>query len=145
MTRPRNRCFGSGIFFSSLSRHYIKSSCDRGGSKKPRTSPNVGDGVDDIPNDLLPSGNHSDHNLDDLSDDRTSAPDDFEVLDEYFIADCNQVALSSSTRSPSNIVTMQQKATVSPVPGLQSGETFVKPSDFQKGRFCFTTNDCSMM
>jgi hypothetical protein len=145
MTRRRNRCIGCGIFFSSLSRHYAKSSCVRGGSKKPRTSPNLGDGVDDNPNDFLSSGNHSDHNLDDLSDDRTSAPDDFEVLDEYFIADCNQVALPSSTQSPSYIFPMQQKAAVLPVPGLQTGEAFVIPSDFQKGRFCFTTNDRSMM
>jgi hypothetical protein len=29
--------------------------------------------------------------------------------------------------------------------GLQSGEAFIVPSDFDSGRFCFANNDCAMM
>jgi hypothetical protein len=96
---------------------------------------------------LLSAGNSSDPNLDDFYDDRTSALEEFEELveNQSLAADCNRAAPSSSTPSPSNTVPMQQTPAVSSVPGLESGEAFVIPSDFQKGRFCFTTNDRSMM
>jgi hypothetical protein len=38
-----------------------------------------------------------------------------------------------------------EAAPVSSNRGLQSGEAFSIPSDIQKGWFCFTNNDCSMM
>ncbi len=104
-TRQRKRCFGCGIFFSSLSRHYTKSSCEEGGSKKPRPSPNVHDGGDNLPNDLTSCNSSDSTNLDDPCDDRTGALDNIEELDlnETFIAGCNSAAPPSSTRSPSTI------------------------------------------
>jgi hypothetical protein len=144
-TRQRKRCFGCGIFFSSLSRHYTKSSCEDGVSKKSRLSPNVHEGGDDLPNNLMSCNSSDPTNLDDPSDVRTGDADDIEELDlnETFVADCNPAASHSSTRSPSTMLpTLEEKA---PVSGLESGEAFVVPSVFQKARFCFTNNDRSMM
>jgi hypothetical protein len=107
MDRKRKRCSGCGIFFSSLSHHYKKSSCD-GVAKKNRSSclPDALDSGADggIPDDLF-TCNSSDMNIAGLSDDSTTAPDNIDEVDvdEMFIAHCNPPL--TTTSSPSSSIT----------------------------------------
>jgi hypothetical protein len=149
MTRKRKRCFGCGFFFSSLPLHYAQSSCEGVSKKTGPSSPNVPDiGDDDLPSDLM-SCSPSDPKLDDSFDFRTGALNDIEELDlnETFIADCNRGAHSSSSTGGSHPTSsiLEHKADPTSILGLESGDAFVVPTDFQKARFCFTNNDRSMM
>ena len=58
-------------------------------------------------------------------------------------------SLATSTRLQQASVVANQVAaltvTATAIPGLESGNAFLLPPDFNKGRFCFTKNDRAMM
>jgi hypothetical protein len=86
---------------------------------------------------------------------------DDELLEE-FIADCSIPSVNTSSRHRSVSISSTVTPTQADEPpitqetdqagaiavdqdGLQSGEAFIVPSDFDSGRFCFANNDCAMM
>jgi hypothetical protein len=86
---------------------------------------------------------------------------DDDLLEE-FIADCSIPSVNTRSRRRSASISSTVTPTQADEPpitqesdqagaeavdqdGLQSGEAFIVPSDFNSGRFCFANNDCAMM
>ncbi len=96
------------------------------------------------------------------SSSHVAAPDDLLEEDEYerFIYDCNSPhttpLLPAPSMPPLGPIVQQEASLPSYLPaseevtpteqtGLESGKAFLVPSDFDKGRYCFTNNDRAMM
>jgi hypothetical protein len=168
MTRKRKQCHVCCFFFFSLPQHYSKSSCDRVAKIPQHYSPNDDDVGGNIPNDLSLCSS-IDYDIAGVAEGGKSSSAELEEelnLYEMFIANCNPTLpavpspptispLAHSNLSPrtvfelpvvshsSSSFTMQQEVAY-PV-GLKSGEALVVPPSFQKGQYCFTNNDHSIM
>jgi hypothetical protein len=96
------------------------------------------------------------------SSSHVAAPNDLLEEDEYkrFISDCNSPHMMPLFPAPSmpplgpivqptaslqSNLPATQEVTLTEQTGLKSGKAFLLPSDFDKGRYCFTNNDRAMM